>query len=464
MRAAVYLRMSKDRTGMSAGVDRQRADCARLLADRGWTHAGEFVDNDESAYRGRRRPAFAQLLVAVERGEVDAVAAWHVDRLWRSALEQQTTLALCRDSGVHAIVTPQGEWDPASGDDAMVIGIHGLVAEKASADTSRRARRAHRALAEAGRPHGGGKRAYGYNIERSELIEDEAALVREAAARLLDGETAASIAASWNARGIRGAASGSWRANNLTQMLRSPHVAGLRVHDGVQRPATWPAILDVEQWRRLHAVLTEPGRAVRRGGRVALLNGGPARCGLCGAALKTGFRDRDHRIYLCRRAPGEDGCGRLAVLAEPVEAEVRDRLVARLDGEGLATALRARADAGVDTRELVEDLDADSARLTELRDALADGDLDVASFVHARHRLEARLEETRRALARTQRTAALAELPSGAEALRSAWDSRPLDWRRSLVAAVIAEVTIAPVRVRGRSVFDPERVGIAWLA
>ncbi|HXA10649.1 MAG TPA: recombinase family protein, partial [Mycobacterium sp.] len=53
MRTAVYLRQSLDKTGEGLAVDRQREDCLKLCAERGWT-PNEYVDNDTSATKGVR--------------------------------------------------------------------------------------------------------------------------------------------------------------------------------------------------------------------------------------------------------------------------------------------------------------------------------------------------------------------------------------------------------------------------
>ena len=42
----VYLRISEDRTGAEAGVDRQRQDCLDLCARLGITEHAVFMDND----------------------------------------------------------------------------------------------------------------------------------------------------------------------------------------------------------------------------------------------------------------------------------------------------------------------------------------------------------------------------------------------------------------------------------
>lgn len=53
--AAIYARISSDVEGTGAGVQRQVEDCQRLATDLGWTVTdGEYVDNDISAYSGKR--------------------------------------------------------------------------------------------------------------------------------------------------------------------------------------------------------------------------------------------------------------------------------------------------------------------------------------------------------------------------------------------------------------------------
>jgi len=56
-RAAIYCRLSQDRTGAGVVVERQERDCRTLAEQLGWSVDQVFVDNDVSAYRRSRRPA-----------------------------------------------------------------------------------------------------------------------------------------------------------------------------------------------------------------------------------------------------------------------------------------------------------------------------------------------------------------------------------------------------------------------
>ena len=59
---AVYARISLDAEGTGLGVARQVADCRELAAREGWTIAEEYIDNDISAYSGKKRPAYQRML------------------------------------------------------------------------------------------------------------------------------------------------------------------------------------------------------------------------------------------------------------------------------------------------------------------------------------------------------------------------------------------------------------------
>ncbi|MDQ1740944.1 MAG: site-specific recombinase [Pseudonocardiales bacterium] len=71
--AAIYARISSDQDGPGLGVQRQVEDGRKLASQRGWVVAEEYVDNDVSAYSGKRRPAYQRMLADLVAGERDAV-------------------------------------------------------------------------------------------------------------------------------------------------------------------------------------------------------------------------------------------------------------------------------------------------------------------------------------------------------------------------------------------------------
>ncbi|HEV7450260.1 MAG TPA: recombinase family protein [Pseudonocardiaceae bacterium] len=116
MRAVVYTRQSLDRSGDGLTVARQREDCLKLCRDRGWTVVQAVTDNDISAFSGKPRPGFAQVLGMVDDRAIDVVVVWAVDRLVRKLADLEDVIERCERAGVRLAtvsgVTVQGvlEW------------------------------------------------------------------------------------------------------------------------------------------------------------------------------------------------------------------------------------------------------------------------------------------------------------------------------------------------------------------
>ena len=61
-RTIIYARISQDRTGAGLGVDRQFTECEEYAEQHDLQVIDRLADNDISAYSGKRRPAYQELL------------------------------------------------------------------------------------------------------------------------------------------------------------------------------------------------------------------------------------------------------------------------------------------------------------------------------------------------------------------------------------------------------------------
>ncbi len=171
--AGICTRISYDPAGQRAGVERQRLDCEALCRSHGWEVAGYLEDKDRSAYSGKPRRSYQELLRSVEAGEIDAIVTWHNDRLHRSPKELEGFIDLVERTGVRVAVVSGGDYDLTSPEGRLAARIVGAVARKESEDRSRRVRRKHLELAEQGMPAG----RLGWGVPS----EDERALVEHPA-------------------------------------------------------------------------------------------------------------------------------------------------------------------------------------------------------------------------------------------------------------------------------------------
>src|SRR5215210_7878504 len=202
VRAGVYARISSDREGDGLGVARQIEDCERLAERKGWRVVEQYVDDDVSAWSGRRRPRYLRSLDDLEAAAIDGLLVYDLDRLHRQPSELESFIELCSRLRLTNVASVSGDIDLTTPDGQFQARILGAVAKKESDDKSRRIRRKHEELAAQGKVSGGGSRPYGYEADKLTLRLAEAAVIKECARRLLAGEPVRSIAADLNARGI----------------------------------------------------------------------------------------------------------------------------------------------------------------------------------------------------------------------------------------------------------------------
>ena len=101
-------------------------------------------------------------------------------------------------------------------------------------------------------------------------------------------------------------------------------------HHEVIGPAKWKGIISPADRDRVLARMSELAVTGRRSPRRYLLSG-LLRCGHCGGKLFSAARE-DRRRYVCKGgADHGGGCGRLTVVAEPVEQLIAEAVLQRLD-------------------------------------------------------------------------------------------------------------------------------------
>lgn len=425
-----------------------------------------LVDNDRSAFSGRRRPAYERLLERLSAAEVDVVVAWHPDRLHRAPIELETFIDVLEAVGAKAVTVMAGHWDLSTTSGRVSARIVGVVARGESEHKADRQRRKALELAQAGLPNGSGTRAFGFRPGNVELAPVEAEMIRQAVRDVLDGASVRSIAARWQAMGVPTPRAGqlshptAWTSQVVKKILTSPRIAGLRQHqgpDGATYPAVWPAIVDEITWRRARTLLTDPARTTLHSARRYLLTGGVARCGIegCGAKLVARPRADKRRCYVCATGVNFHGCGGIRVLADELEAYVVDRLVAWLAGQDLPDVGDGP---GVELMQLEET----EAALVEIaEDYYVNRSVDRAAFDASTARLRTRLVQLRTVVAAREREAAARRLVGDPADLAERWAGLDLARQRAIVERYVGVVVVSSA-VRGRNRFDSGRVEIAW--
>lgn len=462
---AIYCRISRDRREEELGVKRQQEDCVALCERRGWPVAGVYIDNDVSAFGKKRRPQYEQLLADLRAGKVDSVVVWHPDRLHRSPRELEDFIDVIESCGAAIGNCTAGDYDLGSPDGRLMARIVGSVARKESEDKSRRLRRKHVELAQAGKVSGGGRRPFGYESDRVTIREDEAAVIRQAVADILAGSSIRSIAARWNEAGVPSVTGVPWASTTVKRLLISGRIAGQREHQGkVVADAAWPAIITPAQSAQIRAVMSDAARVTSTTNAREYLLGGFVYCGACGNKLtarpviRKGHR---YRRYACTVDRG--GCNRVGIGAEPLEEVITEALFDVLASAEFAAVRKAQA-ASAEWDEIDQAIKEDEAAIEQMaRDHYVDHIISREVFVAGQRGLQARLDDNRRRLARHSLSAGAADALADITTLRAEWDggTMTLDRKRAILDEALLRIVIAPT-TRSNNRFDPDRLEVVW--
>jgi site-specific DNA recombinase len=460
VRAVIYTRVSSDPNDRGRSVAEQEVECRGVCERNGWDVVGLFSDNDRSAsrYATKVRPQYKRLIESVEAGGCDVLVTWEASRAQRDLMAYARLRDLFERKGV--LLSYSGRtYDMSEADDRFGTGLDALLAERESDQTRKRVLRAVRSNATKGRPHG--RLLYGYrreyNPETRELIgqvldEQTAPIVREAARRVLAGETPYAVAQDFNRRGVPTPTNGGrgWDLTQIRRLCVNPGYASKRVHQGkVVGEATWPPILDEATHHGLVARLSDPKRRTQRDSAIRHLLSGVALCGVCNGRIRV-QKNRGFLAYLC-----VDGF-HVSRREELVDVFVEAVTVARLERSDMVQLVMAEDDYAVAVA--IAEAREKRGRLDGFCDAAAAGELSPAAL----SRIEASLLPEIAAAEKRAQRAALSPVvadTAGPDAAER-WARLSLPPKREIIRTLMT-VRIMPTK-RGARSFDPEHIEISW--
>jgi site-specific DNA recombinase len=488
-RAAIYCRMSRtseadasreshptwlvERLGSlginpracSPAIIRQLADCLQVADLRNWPFLSRsqiYIDDEvsASAFSRKTRAEYLRLLQDIKADEIFGVISAVEDRTHRQVLELAAFVDLCREHGVLA-VTPDAEYDVTDAEQVSKWFIKVRVAQAEVEKTSTRLRRQRLQEAEWGAPKVGGIRAFGTQGSGKSWVSAERArhergLIREAADRIIAGDSLRGIVRDWARRGVATPTGGTWATTGLRKMLLSPRIAGYREHLGKIYPGTWDAIIQPEKWQTVREILQDPARKrTYGGGAPKYLLTGLVFCGYCGSRL----RPQPRRDYGGKVAYRCNACGHVQRLGEPLEELVTKAVFAVIESLGVDQSLVAPMDNA--SRNLYDALVKDRGLLDRLEDKVAQELITEAAARRNRAEIEQRMEHIREQLdtLKNDRYRA-ADVPRN---LRKDWKDLSLERKRAILQAVIERIDIDPVRqIRKGHPCDPRSVRVTW--
>lgn len=177
------------------------------------------------------------MLADLRAGVADVLVAYSTSRLTRRSSDYERLIALVSETGLQILTVVSGDVDLATADGRAVARVLSAMDAVEAERMGERLARAALQRAEKGEWHGGAKPPWGYEFSRGDgklrlVVEERAVMVREAAARVLAGESLYAIRTDWNVRGALTSPGLPWRSAGVRKMLVRGSAAGFMERRG----------------------------------------------------------------------------------------------------------------------------------------------------------------------------------------------------------------------------------------
>jgi site-specific DNA recombinase len=322
VRCAIYTRKSTTE-GLDSDfntLDAQRESSEhyiRAQAHQNWTILPARYDDGGFTGANTERPALRQLLDDIERGAINLVVVYKVDRLSRSLLDFARLMERFDRKGVGFVSVTQN-FDTSSSMGRLVLNILLSFAQFERELISERTRDKIQAARRRGK-WTGGQVSLGYRVEPEgrglAVIPEEAEVVRTIFDLYLQTHSIGFVTQRLNELGLstkrhvskKGKARGGrcWNKSAVYQILRNPlYVGKIRSTDEQLHAGEHDALVSLEAFERVAECMSQrtTGR-LRKNRKSEYLLTGLLRCGPCDAAMTsaqgTSRNGKRYRYYRC---------------------------------------------------------------------------------------------------------------------------------------------------------------------
>lgn len=466
IRCVIYLRVSLDATGEQLAITRQREDCMRIAAQRGWEIVAEYVDNSIGAYsKTRVRPGYNSMVQAYEAGEFGALICWDLDRLTRQPRQLEDWIDRAEDRGL-LLVTANGEADLSNDNGRLFARIKAGVARAESERKAARQKSALRQRAAAGKPPLG-VRLTGYTTA-GEIVEDEAVIVREIFAQFYEGTSLRVLVACLAANGVETRNGRPWNPSTVRGILTNPRYAG-RSHynrrdngqSGSWAPGAWPPLVEDWMFDIVQDTLADPRRRLQVGTDRKHVGAGLYLCGIPGC---------DQPVRSHSKSPAKGGgmttryrckeTGHLTRSAGPVDELVKLAVCDALADMDARAAFLPESSQG---RQVGEEIKALRGRLRKAELDYDNDLIDGARYKAKKDKITAELDaaETARAAMTAGPDIArqLAAWGTTPEEVADGYDGLSVGSKQTLIRSMM---TVRLLKAPRGPHFDPASVVIKW--
>lgn len=458
MTIALYCRVSTDEQAMHGfSLEAQKDRLIAYCQSQGWQDYEIYMDD---GYSGTTldRPALNRLIRHIERGLIDCVVVYRLDRLSRRQRHCLYLLEEVMEAHGVAFKSATEPFDTSTPLGKAMLGILAVFAQLERDTIIERTKEGHYKRARQGL-WGGGMHPFGYRWnkeqERLEIVPEEAQIVRGIFQRFIAGHTLAAIG-DW----ARVRSKERWWDHNVIKAMLTREIYIGRIQYGNESaPSNHEPIIDMDTWEKAQRELKHRSKERRAIGQYLL--SGLLRCGECGEPVihhrAKGPRNKtEFHYYVCSRKHRgrryyKDGgpCPSKHINMEHLDSAVVEYVHNIATDPSVLINAAENNPAKAEIEETINELEGQLATVTRKLqrwyDAYEEEAIDakelnrrVRELEQERNRLELLIEETREQLD----TPDPAPVIDALHAIRDAWDDMELEEQKAVLRAAIQRIKV----------------------
>lgn len=292
MKAALYVRVSTEEQateGYSISAQTQRLKAYCVAQD--WSISGIYIDEGISA-KDMNRPKLQEMVKDIEKGKVDCVLVYRLDRLTRSVLDLYELLGIFEKYGCK-FKSATEVYDTTTAMGRLFITIVAALAQWERENTGERIRMGLQEKVRQGK-YAAIQRPIGYDLDYSTgeltINPKEAKTVKLIINKYLSGMGSNRVARYLNERNILTRNNNKWTDNTIMKVLKNPIYMGtIRWNKDKEEPLfvedSVPPIIDKDTFLEIQKTIDRRRHMSPKQVSSCYIFSGPLKCKSCGRSL-----------------------------------------------------------------------------------------------------------------------------------------------------------------------------------